>query len=171
MRKFYYFFIKSGLPFLLLNMMILGGAKAIIRTNQNSLDYISLNINEAEISEKVKVDDIPTDPDYFWELIREDLDSGMRSNGNFPPIWDEPSITETIHGYIVPLSSYPRVNDIPLKYGDYIGYPESETKTRFYTVTNDGKVVSDNRHVMGGFKPYYRTITCAYVQDGQFRGI
>ena len=102
-------------------MMILGGAKAIIRTNQNSLDYISLNINEAEISEKVKVDDIPTDPDYFWELIREDLDSGMRSNGNFPPIWDEPSITETIHGYIVPLSSYPRVNDIPLKYGDYIG--------------------------------------------------
>jgi hypothetical protein len=121
MRKFYYFFIKSGLPFLLLNMMILGGAKAIIRTNQNSLDYISLNINEAEISEKVKVDDIPTDPDYFWELIREDLDSGMRSNGNFPPIWDEPSITETIHGYIVPLSSYPRVNDIPLKYGDYIG--------------------------------------------------
>ncbi len=121
MRKFYYFFIKSGLPFLLLNMMILGGAKAIIRTNQNSLDYISLNINEAEISEKVKVDDIPTDPDNFWELIREDLDSGMRSNGNFPPIWDEPSITETIHGYIVPLSSYPRVNDIPLKYGDYIG--------------------------------------------------
>ncbi len=102
-------------------MMILGGAKAIIRTNQNSLDYISLNINEAEISEKVKVDDIPTDPDNFWELIREDLDSGMRSNGNFPPIWDEPSITETIHGYIVPLSSYPRVNDIPLKYGDYIG--------------------------------------------------
>ncbi|HPW43888.1 MAG TPA: hypothetical protein PK376_08790, partial [Bacteroidales bacterium] len=121
MRKFYYFFIKSGLLFLLLNMMILGGAKAIIRTNQNSLDYISLNINEAEISEKVKVDDIPTDPDNFWELIREDLDSGMRSNGNFPPIWDEPSITETIHGYIVPLSSYPRVNDIPLKYGDYIG--------------------------------------------------
>lgn len=60
---------------------------------------------------------------------------------------------------------------VDIRYGDYIGYPESETKTRYYTVTNDGKVVSDNKHVMGGFKPYYRTITCAYVQDGQFRGV
>ena len=61
--------------------------------------------------------------------------------------------------------------NVDIKYGDYIGYPESETKTRFYVVTNDGKVITDNKHVMGGYKPYYRTITCAYVQDGQFRGV
>jgi hypothetical protein len=27
---------------------------------------------------------------------------------------------------------------IDIKYGDYIGYPESETKTRYYSVVNDG---------------------------------
>lgn len=61
--------------------------------------------------------------------------------------------------------------NVDIKYGDYIGYPESETKVRYYEVTNDGKVVSDNKHVMFGYKPFYRTITCAYVQDSQFRGV
>jgi hypothetical protein len=61
--------------------------------------------------------------------------------------------------------------NVDIKYGDYIGYPESETKVRYYEVTNDGKVTSDNKHVMFGYKPFYRTITCAYVQDSQFRGV
>jgi hypothetical protein len=61
--------------------------------------------------------------------------------------------------------------NLDIKYGDYIGYPESETKVRYYEVTNDGKVTSDNKHVMFGYKPFYRTITCAYVQDSQFRGV
>jgi hypothetical protein len=60
---------------------------------------------------------------------------------------------------------------IDIRYGDYIGYPESETKTRFYTVTNDGKVTSDNKHNMFGYKPYYRSITCAPIQDAEFRGV
>lgn len=61
--------------------------------------------------------------------------------------------------------------NVDIKYGDYIGYPESETRTRYYVVTNDGKVTSDNKHIMHGYKPYYRTITCSYVQDKQFRGV
>jgi hypothetical protein len=61
--------------------------------------------------------------------------------------------------------------NVDIKYGDYIGYPESETKLRYYVVVNDGKVVSDNKHVMFGYKPYYRSITCSYVQDPQFRGV
>ena len=61
--------------------------------------------------------------------------------------------------------------NVDIKYGDYIGYPESETRTRFYTVTNDGKVTSDNKHNMWGYKPHYRTITCAPVQDKTFRGV
>ena len=61
--------------------------------------------------------------------------------------------------------------NIDIKYGDFIGYPESETRTRFYQVTNDGKVVSDNKHNMFGFKPYYRNITCTPIQDTTFRGI
>lgn len=61
--------------------------------------------------------------------------------------------------------------NIDVRYGDYIGYPETEDKVRYYTVTNDGKVTSDNKHNMFGFKPFYRTITCAPAQESEFRGI
>ena len=60
---------------------------------------------------------------------------------------------------------------IDIKYGDFIGYPESEERVRYYTVVNDGKVISDNKHNMFGFKPYYRTITCVPAQESEFRGI
>jgi hypothetical protein len=61
--------------------------------------------------------------------------------------------------------------NIDIKYGDFIGYQESEEKVRYYTVTNDGKVTSDNKHKMFGFKPHYRTITCVPAQETEFRGI
>jgi len=61
--------------------------------------------------------------------------------------------------------------NIDIRYGDYIGYSESETRTRFYTVINDGKVVSDNKHNMFGYKPYCRNIECSPAQDNTFRGI
>ena len=61
--------------------------------------------------------------------------------------------------------------EIDIRYGDYIGYPESEERIRYYTVTNDGKVTSDNKHNMFGFKPYYRTILCVPAQESEFRGI
>jgi hypothetical protein len=60
---------------------------------------------------------------------------------------------------------------IDIRYGDYVGYPESEGRLRYYTITNDGKVTSDNKHNYFGYKPYYRTITCAPVQETEFRGI
>jgi hypothetical protein len=60
---------------------------------------------------------------------------------------------------------------IDIRYGDFIGYPETEDRTRYYTVINDGKVVTDNKHNMWGYKPFYRTITCAIAQEGEFRGI
>ena len=60
---------------------------------------------------------------------------------------------------------------VDIKYGDFIGYPESEDRVRYYTVVNDGKVTSDNKHNMFGFKPYYRTIVCAPAQESEFRGI
>ena len=61
--------------------------------------------------------------------------------------------------------------NVDIKYGDFIGYPESEEKVRYYTVVNDGKVTSDNKHNMFGFKPYYRTIICVPAQESEFRGI
>jgi hypothetical protein len=60
---------------------------------------------------------------------------------------------------------------IDIRYGDYVGYADSEDKVRFYTVTNDGKVTSDNKHKMFGYKPHYRTITCAPAQEVEFRGV
>ena len=61
--------------------------------------------------------------------------------------------------------------NIDIRFGDYIGYQDSEDKVRFYTVVNDGKITSDNKHKMFGFKPHYRTITCTIVQEGEFRGV
>lgn len=47
---------------------------------------------------------------------------------------------------------------IDIKFGDFIGYAQSEGRIRYYTVTNDGKVTSDNKHLHFGYKPSYRTI-------------
>ena len=60
---------------------------------------------------------------------------------------------------------------IDIKYGDYIGYPETESKLRYYTVSNDGKVTSDNKHNHFGFKPYYRSILCVPTQENEFKGV
>lgn len=60
---------------------------------------------------------------------------------------------------------------IDIKLGDYIGYPESEGRIRYYTVSNDGKVTSDNKHNYFGYKPFYRTITCVPTQENEFRGV
>lgn len=60
---------------------------------------------------------------------------------------------------------------IDIRYGDFIGYQDSEDKLRYYTVSNDGKVTSDNKHKMFGYKPHYRTIVCVPAQETEFRGV
>lgn len=60
---------------------------------------------------------------------------------------------------------------IDIQFGDYIGYPESESRIRYYTVSNDGKVVADGKHKMFGYKPHYRTIICVPTQENEFKGI
>jgi hypothetical protein len=60
---------------------------------------------------------------------------------------------------------------IDIRYGDFIGYSDSEERLRYYTVSNDGRVTSDNKHKMFGFKPHYRTITCVPAQESEFRGV
>ena len=39
----------------------------------------------------------------------------------FPPIWDKPINTGEYHGIIVKLGANPRINNIPIQEGDYIG--------------------------------------------------
>lgn len=60
---------------------------------------------------------------------------------------------------------------IDINYGDYIGYYETEDRVRYYTVNNDGRVTSDNKHTYAGYKPYYRTIMASAVIDNEFRGL
>jgi hypothetical protein len=60
---------------------------------------------------------------------------------------------------------------IDIEYGDYIGYFETEDRIRYYTVNNDGRVISDNKHSYAGYKPFYRTIMASAVVDNEFRGL
>jgi hypothetical protein len=61
--------------------------------------------------------------------------------------------------------------EVDINFGDYIGYYESETVVRYYTVNNDGRVVSDNKHTYAGYKPFYRTISSSPVGPNEFRGL
>ena len=61
--------------------------------------------------------------------------------------------------------------NIDIEFGDYIAYYETETRVRYYTVNNDGRVVSDNKHTYGGYKPFYRTIIASIVTENEFRGL
>lgn len=58
-----------------------------------------------------------------------------------------------------------------ISYGDYIGYPVSETEIRYYSVVNDGVKNFDNKHTIMGYKAAFRSITCAQVDASEFRGM
>lgn len=60
---------------------------------------------------------------------------------------------------------------VEIFFGDYLGYYESEDRVRYYVVSDDGYVKSDNRHTYGGYKPFYRTIVATFVSENEFRGI
>lgn len=71
-------------------------------------------------------------------------------------------------------SIYQRTLDdmqVDINMGDYLGYYETEDRVRYYTVINDGKVKSDNKHTYGGYKPFYRTVEATWVSENEFRGI
>jgi hypothetical protein len=61
--------------------------------------------------------------------------------------------------------------EVEIFQGDYFGYYESEDRVRYYVVSDDGYVRSDNKHTYGGYKPFYRTIVATYVSENEFRGI
>jgi hypothetical protein len=52
-----------------------------------------------------------------------------------------------------------------------LGYYETESYVRYYTVVDDGLVTSDNKHTYGGYKAFYRTITATWVSENEFQGI
>jgi hypothetical protein len=60
---------------------------------------------------------------------------------------------------------------VEIFHGDYIGYYETEDRVRYYVVSDDGYVKSDNKHTYGGYKPFYRSVVATYVSENEFRGI
>ncbi len=60
---------------------------------------------------------------------------------------------------------------VDISFGDYIGYPVSETEIRYFSVSNDGKKNFDNRHTIMGYKNAFRTILCAPVDASEFAGV
>jgi len=61
--------------------------------------------------------------------------------------------------------------NVDITLGDYLGYYETESFVRYYSVIDDGRVVSDNKHTYGGVKPFYRTILATPVNQNEFKGI
>jgi hypothetical protein len=104
-------------------------------------------------------------PVEFNALVKIDAPANKSYKGGLVRFNEPGNITVSV--YINHLKEL----GVDIKYGDYIGYPESEDRIRFYQVTNDGKVVSDGKHSMFGYKPFYRTITCAPAQETEFRGV
>ncbi len=61
--------------------------------------------------------------------------------------------------------------DVQISYGDYIGYPVTETEIRYFSVVNDGVKNYDNKHTIMGYKGAFRTIKCAPIDSNEFRGV
>jgi hypothetical protein len=61
--------------------------------------------------------------------------------------------------------------DTEIGYGDYIGYPVTETEIRYFSVVNDGVKNYDNKHTIMGYKGAFRTIVCATIEDSEFQGM
>jgi len=58
-----------------------------------------------------------------------------------------------------------------ISYGDYIGYPVTETEVRYFSVVNDGVKNFDNKHTIMGYKGAFRTIICAPIDKTEFSAI
>lgn len=58
-----------------------------------------------------------------------------------------------------------------IKRGDYIGVQIDTNRMKYYTVINDGKVNSSNMHLIGAYRPAWRTVECTLVSDiSEFNG-
>lgn len=60
--------------------------------------------------------------------------------------------------------------DTEISYGDYIGYPVTETDIRYFSVANSGIKNYDNKHTIMGWKGAFRTIVCSGIDDSEFMG-
>jgi hypothetical protein len=70
--------------------------------------------------------------------------------------------------FIVFLKELDKKN-VEIKYGDIIGYPESENQLKFFSVSNPNYITSSNQKHYN-FKSYYKKIICVTIEGDQFKG-
>lgn len=97
-------------------------------------------------------------------LLAESVNSSYNKNGTLRFIQDGQLLFGIYDSQLSEL-------DTTISYGDYIGYPISETEIRYFSVVNDGVKNYDNKHVLMGYKAATRTILCAPVDASEFRGV
>ena len=69
------------------------------------------------------------------------------------------------------LTKTPEKYMVDIKRGDYIGVKIDSNRMKYYTVVNDGKVNTANSHLIGAYKPAWRTVECTLVSDiSEFNG-
>ena len=57
--------------------------------------------------------------------------------------------------------------DVEIRYGDYIGYPVTETEIRYFSIVDDGlKSYHDGQTILG-YKPTFRKMVAAPVEDDE----
>lgn len=61
--------------------------------------------------------------------------------------------------------------DFDIKRGDYIGVMIEEGRMYYWVVTNDGKLNTANRMVVGAYKTGYRVIEATAVSDDEFKAL
>ena len=94
-------------------------------------------------------------------LIAEPENKTFNGNGSLRDLQDGTLSFSVYNAHLQEL-------DVEISYGDYIGYPVTETEVRFFSVVNDGIKNYDNKHTIYGYKGAYRTIVCAPVDYSEF---
>lgn len=61
-------------------------------------------------------------------------------------------------------------NNVEIKVGDYVGVQVTSEHMEYYTVVNDGRNNFSNGMSVYGYKPNYRKVECAYVDQNEFNG-
>lgn len=61
--------------------------------------------------------------------------------------------------------------NVEISYGDVVAYADSETNLKYFKVTDDGKIISDNKHTIYGYKGYYRTIKAVTIDPNEFNNM
>jgi hypothetical protein len=144
-------------------------------------EYTEGDLNMTVVLYKVDLVNTNTD-DVYGEADDEDirflppvelkvvLNLNAPENKSYNP---DGSMRYVEHGNLVfgVYDIYLKEKGVDIDYGDYILYPESETKFKYFTVSNDGKIFSDNAHTIGGYKGVFRSIACVPVDESEFMGI